>query len=57
MYKYLISYFNLKMYALCCINFEAGEMFGMLILEKFGIILYLKTVKFQRWLCTVTVYL
>jgi hypothetical protein len=37
--KYFISSFNLVMVALCCVNLDAGEVFGILILAKWGIIL------------------
>ena len=37
--KDFISSFNLVMVALCCVNLDAGEVFGILILAKWGIIL------------------
>ena len=36
----LISYFNLRIDALCYVNFEAGEISRILILVKFGIMLF-----------------
>jgi hypothetical protein len=39
MYGYLISSFVLMVVAFCCVNFEAGEVLGIFILAKFGIIL------------------
>lgn len=37
MYRYLISSFNFMKAAFCCVNFEAGEVFGILCLAKLGI--------------------
>jgi hypothetical protein len=39
MCKYFISSFNLVMVALYCVNLDAGEVFDILILAKWGIIL------------------
>ena len=38
MYRYLISSFILMVVAFCCVNCEAGEVFGIFILAKFRII-------------------
>ena len=39
MSMYFILFFILVMDALCCVNLEDGEMFGILILAKLGIML------------------
>jgi hypothetical protein len=38
--EYFISSCNLKIYALCCVNVEAGEVFGIKPLIHFEIILF-----------------
>jgi len=40
MYSYLISSFILMVDAFCCVNLEAGEVFGIFIMAKFGIIFF-----------------
>jgi hypothetical protein len=37
MYSYLTSSLSLAMDIFCCVNFESGEVLGILILAKFGI--------------------
>jgi len=39
-YRYLIFILNFRIDALCCVSLEAGELFGILILANFGIILF-----------------
>jgi hypothetical protein len=40
MYSYLISSFILMVDAFCCADLDAGEIFGIFIMAKFGIIFF-----------------